>query len=297
MAEAARAMIGGHMLMAITREVSESLGACELTHLPRVGVDLPLARHQHRRYQAVLERLGCRVVSLPAADDLPDSVFVEDVAIVLDELAVVTRPGAGSRRPETTLIADALRTYRRIARIEAPGTLDGGDVLRLGRRVYVGRSGRSNRSGIAQLAALVEPHGYAVTAVPVSGCLHLKSAVTEVAAGTILVNPGWVDADVFGDVNVIEIDPSEPYAANALLVSSAPSLRSSANGRDVGRDQAPATVAPGIGPVAGAAIYPSCFPRTRRALEALGIPLEIVDASELQKAEGAVTCCSLVFEV
>jgi dimethylargininase len=253
-----------HVQIAITRGVSAGIAACELTHLERQAIDLDRARAQHRAYEDTLARLGCRVESLPALDDLPDSVFVEDVSIVLDEIAIVTRPGATSRRPETEHIAPVLANYRRVTFIREPGTLDGGDVLRLGRRLFVGRSGRSDESGIAQLRAVAWPYGYTVTAVPVSGCLHLKSAVTEVAPGVVLVNPAWVDPAAFGEVRVIETDPEEPYAANGLLVG-------------------------------GRLIYPTSYPRTRRRLEGSGVTIEPVDVSELQKAEGAVTCCSLVF--
>ena len=252
------------MDIAITREVSAGIAACELTHLERQAIDLDRARAQHRAYEQALARAGCRVESLPALDDLPDAVFVEDVAVVLDEIAVVTRPGAESRRPETAQMAPVLANYRRVTFIQAPGTLDGGDVLRLGRRIYVGRSGRSDDGGIEQLRAVVWPYGYTVAGVPVSGCLHLKSAVTEVAPGVVLVNPAWVEAAAFGDVRVMEVDANEPYAANGLLVGSR-------------------------------LIYPTSFPRTQRRLEAAGIDVDAVDVSELQKAEGAVTCCSLVF--
>ncbi len=251
------------MRVAITRGVSARLGACELTHLERRAIDVGRARAQHRAYVAALERLGCRVETLPALDELPDSVFVEDVAVVLDEIAVVTRPGAPSRRPEAVAIAPVLAAYRRVALIQPPGTLDGGDALRLGRQLFVGLSGRSNSSGIGQLRDVAGPHGYAVTPVPVRGCLHLKSAVTEVAPGVVLVNPEWVDPGVFGDAAVIEVDPSEPGAANALLI-----------GRRL--------------------VYPDSFPKTRLRLEHAGIGVVAVDLSELQKAEGAVTCCSLI---
>jgi dimethylargininase len=250
--------------IAITRKVSAGIAACELTHIERRPIDLERARAQHRAYEEALARAGCLVESLPALDDLPDSVFVEDVAIVLDEIAIVTRPGAESRRPEAGHIAPALANHRRVTFIQEPGTLDGGDVLRLGRRIFVGRSGRSDESGIEQLRAVVWPYGYTVTAVPVGGCLHLKSAVTEVAPGMVVANPEWVDPAGFGRVAVIEADPTEPYAANGLLVGSR-------------------------------LIYPESFPRTRQRLEAAGIAIEPVDVSELQKAEGAVTCCSLVF--
>ena len=252
------------MLIAITRGVSAGIGACELTHLKREAIDVARARAQHRAYEEALARAGCRVESLPALDDLPDSVFVEDVAIVLDDIAVITRPGAESRRPETAHIAPVLARHRRVTFIRPPGTLDGGDVLRLGRRIFVGLSGRSDESGIEQLRTVAWPYGYTVTAVPVSGCLHLKSAVTEISPGFVVVNPAWVDAGVFGKVSVMEVAPEEPYAANGLLAGDR-------------------------------LIYPESFPRTRERLEAAGITIEPVDLSELQKAEGAVTCCSLVF--
>jgi dimethylargininase len=253
------------MLIAITREVSRSIVQCELTHLARVQIDLELARTQHQRYQKALAELGCEVVSLAEQPDLPDSVFVEDVAIVLDECAVITRPGAESRRPETDSVASKLREYRKLGFIEAPGTLDGGDVLQVGRTLYIGLSGRSNSAAVDQLSALIAPYGYKVKAVDVSGCLHLKSAVSQVAENTLLVNPRWVKPVDFGDVEWLEVDPAEAYAANTLLI-----------GKSI--------------------IYPTSFPRTRQRLEQRGIPVVAVDVSELQKAEGAVTCCSLVFK-
>lgn len=251
------------MPVAITRKVSPSLGRCELTHLERREVDVARAAAQHEAYEHCLERLGCRVVSLPAEPDMPDSVFVEDCAVVLDELAVVTRPGAESRRAETASIARVLADHRPLMAIEGPATLDGGDVLSLGRRVLVGISGRSNRDGFEQLRALLGQHGYAVEAVEVSGCLHLKSAVTRVAPDAVLLNPKWVDRSAFDGVERFEIDPTEPYAANGLLVG-------------------------------GALVYAEAFPRTAERLRERGIGLELLDLSELAKAEGAVTCCSLI---
>jgi len=255
----------GRTRVALTRDVSPVIGRCELRHLPRVPIDAGLARAQHEAYEAALATLGCTVVRLAPAPELPDAVFVEDTAVVLPEIAVVMRPGAASRRPETASTAAALAAHRPLASIEEPGTLDGGDVLRLGRALWVGASGRSNASGIEQLRALLAPFGYAVTAVPVTGCLHLKSAATPVAKDRILVNPAWVDPSRFDGVPFLETDPAEPYAANALLVGEA-------------------------------VVYPVSFPRTRARLEASGIAVTPVDVSELQKAEGAVTCCSLVFE-
>jgi dimethylargininase len=244
--------------------VSARIAACELTHLNRNAIDVDLARAQHHAYEDALAQLGCRVESLPALDELPDSVFVEDVAVVLDEIAVITRPGAESRRPEAAMLAPALANYRRVTFIQSPGTLDGGDVLRIGRRLFVGQSGRSNESGIEQLRAVAWPYGYTVTAVRVRGCLHLKSAITAVAPGAVLVNPEWVDGSAFGHATTTEVDPGEPYGANGLLVGSR-------------------------------LIYPDSFPATRRRLEDAGVDVVPVNVSELQKAEGAVTCCSLVF--
>jgi len=253
------------MLVALTRELSPSITRCQLTHLAREPIDVARAERQHQRYRHCLAELGCQVVTLPAEPELPDSVFVEDTAVVVDELAVLTRPGAESRRPETASVARVLAQYRRLAAIQPPGTLEGGDVLRLERRVLVGLSGRSNREGIDQLRALLEPHGYTVEPVSVGGCLHLKSAVTQVAPETVLLNPTWVDAAPFAGLLRIEVDPAEAHAANALLAGD------------------------GV-------IYPTAFPRTAERLERSHIPLTRVDVSELAKAEGAVTCCSLLLQ-
>jgi dimethylargininase len=250
--------------IAITREVSPKIAECELTHLERQVIDVDNARRQHQQYEDALAALGCQVQRLPV--ELPDSVFVEDPAIVLDELAVITRPGAESRQPETEPIARALEPYRKLAFIQPHGTLDGGDVLRIGKALYVGISGRSNLAGIEQLRSILEPYGYSVQGVELHGCLHLKSAATQVAEDTLLINPAWVDGRVFGELNLIEVDPQEAFAANAVWIGDA-------------------------------VIYPAAFPHTRQRLEAVGIKVHVVDASELAKAEGGVTCCSLIFQV
>ncbi|MGH9649962.1 MAG: dimethylarginine dimethylaminohydrolase family protein, partial [Terriglobales bacterium] len=216
-------------------------------------------------YERTLAALGCEVRSLPAEPELPDSVFVEDVAVVFDELAILARLGAESRRAEVASVAKALEPYRKPAYIEAPGTLDGGDVLTVGRRVFVGLSRRTNRSGIEQLGKLLAPHGYSVESVPVERCLHLKSAVTQVAEGWLLINPAWVERQAFREFALVEVDPSEPFAANALLVN-------------------------------GAVVYPAAYARTRRRLEEKAIRVVPVEVSELAKAEGGVTCCSLILK-
>ncbi|MBA3550506.1 MAG: dimethylargininase [Nannocystis sp.] len=250
------------MLVAITREPSASLGRCELSFVAPQPIDVALAFAQHRSYVAALVAAGCEVVSLPAEPELPDAVFVEDTAVVVDELAILTRPGALSRRAEVDSIGVALAPFRRIARLIAPATLDGGDVLWIGRTLYVGRTARTNEAACEQLRGLLGPFGYSVESVPVTGCLHLKSAVTAIADGVLLANRALVDVGRLGGARIIDVDPDEPHAANVLRIGAR-------------------------------LIYPSCYPRTRARLADFDV-IE-VDASEVIKAEGAMTCCSLVF--
>lgn len=249
--------------IAFTRDVSPALAQCELTHVARAPIDVDVARAQHRRYEAVLTALGCDVRRVAPAPEQPDAVFIEDTAVVLDEVAVITRPGAATRRDEVVAVADALAPWRPLARIVSPATLDGGDVLAIGRAVYVGETGRTNAAGIAQLRTALTPFGYAVRGVPVTGCLHLKTAVTAVDDVTVLLNPAWVNATVFGAYRVLAVDETEPMAANLLRVGDA-------------------------------LVYGAAFPRTLEMLRSAGFRPHTVDASELAKAEGAVTCCSLV---
>lgn len=254
------------MKIAITRQVSPAINRCELTHIAREPIDYERACAQHKQYEDALRSLGTDIISLNAEADLPDSVFVEDVALVLDECAVMLYPGAASRRPEVASVEKALVPYREIFRIQPPGTVDGGDILRVDRTIYVGLSSRSTEDAIKQIKAILEPRGYQIQGVNVTGCLHLKSAVTQVSEDTLLINPQWVSKEAFPNMRFIEVDPSEPYAANAVLVNDA-------------------------------IIYSSSFPKTRAKLQAAGIRIVIVDANELAKAEGAVTCCSLIFTI
>ncbi len=250
--------------MAITREINTAIGSCELTFAPRLVIDFDLAVQQHEHYRSVLSSLGCEIVVVPTGPGLADSVFIEDTAIVLDEIAVLCRPGAAPRQPEVAGVADVLEQYRTLASIEAPGTLDGGDLLCIGKIIYAGLSTRTNTSGINQLRDIAADYGYSVEPIETTKCLHLKSAVSEVAPGTLLINSDWASRAAFKDYELIDIDKKETHAANALRV-----------GRDV--------------------IYPSSFPRTMDMLVTRGINVIPVDLSELQKAEGAVTCCSLIF--
>lgn len=251
------------MPTALTRAVAASIARCELTHVSREPIDLALAESQHDAYERALGDAGFDVVRLRAEPDLPDSVFVEDTAVVLDELAVVTRPGAESRRQETDSVRDVLARYRPVGRIEAPGTLDGGDVLVAGRTIFVGAGGRSNADGISQLEALVARFGYRVLRVPTTGCLHLKSAATLVADALVLVNPDWVDPRAFNPLTPLPIHPDEPFAANAVRAG-------------------------------GLLLHGAAYPRTRDRLERVGLKVLPVNLGELAKAEGALTCCSLL---
>jgi dimethylargininase len=249
--------------VAITRSVSPALGACELTHLARVPVDVAVACAQHRAYEQTLADAGYRVEHLDSDASMPDAVFVEDLAIVIEELAVLTRPGAESRRGEMPAIAAALGAYRRLVSIRAPATIDGGDVLVAGRQVFVGRSSRTNDAAVEQLRAIVGPHGYTVTALEVRGCLHLKSAVTALADDLLLLNPEWVDAEALAGYTLVNVAAGEPSAANMLRLTDR-------------------------------VVAANAFPATAERIAALGLRVELVDVSELAKAEGAVTCCSLV---
>jgi dimethylargininase len=220
---------------------------------------------QHACYDQTLRSLGVTIVHARAEPALPDAVFVEDTAIVLDEIAIITRPGAPSRRPEVASIADVVGNYRPVLRIRPPGTLDGGDVLRVGRKLYVGLSSRTNREGVAQLGKILGDWDYEVIAVDVHRCLHLKSGVTQVAEHMLLINADFVSPECFAPLEWLAVVPEEPDAANALRIGDA-------------------------------VVYPTHHPRTAARLERAGIRVVQVECSELAKAEGGVTCCSLVFE-
>lgn len=252
------------MIIALTREPARSMEACELTHMGREPIDAGAAARQHRGYREALAACGARVVTLPAVDELPDSVFVEDTAVVLEEVAVLTRPGVVSRRGEVRLVEPEVARLRPVARIEPPATLEGGDVLRLGRTLYVGLSPRTNAEGAAALRRLVAPHGYEVVTVEPRGCLHLKTGCSALDDETVLVNPEWVNPAFFRGREVVAADASEPWAGNVLSVG-------------------------------GVVCASAASPRTAGALAARGYDVRAVDVSEFSKAEGSMTCLSLLF--
>ncbi|HTD59008.1 MAG TPA: arginine deiminase family protein [Gemmatimonadaceae bacterium] len=251
------------MITAITRAPAASMERCELTFLQRETIDIERARAQHAAYRAVLVTAGADVIVLPALDDLPDSVFVEDTAIVLDSVAIMSMMGAESRRRETAAMAPVLRRYRTVQALGEPATLDGGDVMRVGTTLYVGQTARTNRAAVEQLSKILGPAGYRVIGVPLTECLHLKSACTAIGPHAVLINPDWVPTALFDGLRVVTMDPDEPFGANAVIV----------------------------GP---ALVVPASAPRTRERLVGAGFTPIAVDISEFEKAEAAATCLSII---
>jgi dimethylargininase len=231
----------------------------------RQPIDFEKARRQHRAYEQCLKELGLQIVSLPAEPGLADCVFVEDTAVVADEVAVITHMGARTRRPEVKLTAETLSGFRPLEFINAGGgTLEGGDVMRIGRTFYVGVSTRTNADGIAQLRKILELYDYQVVPVEVTGCLHLKTACTYLNRNTILTNPSWADMSPFRGFDLVETFPTEPWGANSLSAGDS-------------------------------VIIPASAPRTADALRERGFNVLTLDISELEKAEAGLTCMSIVF--
>ncbi len=245
--------------------MSRSLASCELTWLEREPIDIDLAIAQHNEYERALTKMGARVISLPEQPAMPDAVFVEDPLVVFDEIAIVTRPGAESRRAECESLAAAVEPFRAVRRMHAPATLEGGDVMRMGQDVFVGLSSRTNTAGVDELTEILAPFGYKVHAVDVRGCLHLKSACCSLGEGKILANRAWLEAASLGGYQIIDVAPDEPAAANVLRI-----------GERV--------------------LMPAAFPHTQEIVRRQGLDVLAVDISELMKAEAAITCSSVLFE-
>ena len=249
------------MRRAFTRAVSPRLAECQLTHIERLPIDAAKAASQHAVYEAALEAAGFKVIRLPELPDDPDAVFVEDTAILLDGHAVIARPGAASRAGETASTAAGLAGRFELHCIER-GFLDGGDVLRIGKRLYVGRSTRTDRDGIAALAELIQPLGYDVVEAQLRECLHLKTGATFIGDDVLLYNERCVDPAQFAAKPLV-VSPDEPAAANCVRA-----------GEHL--------------------IMPAGNPRTAADLRNRGFNVLEVDVSELQKAESGVTCMSLI---
>ncbi len=252
-------------LTAITHLPSPHMQGGERTYVGVERIDYSLALEQHAAYRAALAACGAHVITLDANCELPDCAFVEDAAIVLDELAIVTSMGAESRRGELELIAEALQPYRDVRRIALPARIDGGDVVRAGRSLFVGASTRTDADGFAALRELARPLGYQVTAVPVRGCLHLKTACSALPDGRFLVNPQWIDVVPLAGSKLLPVPAMEPWAADVLAIGSE-------------------------------IIIADAFPSTRALLEGEGFATRSVAVSEFAKAEAGVTCLSLILE-
>ncbi len=253
------------MLTALTRAVSSRINECELTFIERQTIDVERAVRQHKNYQQLLKSLGLTVIELPAYDRCPDCCFIEDTALVLDELAIATRPGNIARRPELAGVLPTIAKYRKIVHVEAPATLEAGDVLRIGRDLFIGITSRTNLGGIEFVREHAAPHGYKVHGVEVPGALHLKSVCTAVNERTVLADPSRIDIDVFAGYELIEVPPDEWMAANVLLVD-------------------------------GTVCMHEGFHKTQALLHERQIQVRTVDISEFLKAEAGLTCLSIIFD-
>lgn len=252
------------MIHAILRRPSARMEGGERTHLDRAPIDPAKALDQHAAYAQAMARAGAALRMVEAADDLPDCAFVEDVAVILPELSLSLRPGAASRRGEVETVAAVLPSDRPVVRLGA-GTVDGGDVLVVGRRIFVGLSTRTTREGLDAFAAAVTPHGYRVAGLAVPGALHLKTAVTALDGETLAINPAWIDAGAFAGFRLIPVHPDEPFGGNTLTVG-------------------------------GGLFVQAATPRTAEAFAAAGFPPSALDISEFAKAEAGLTCLSLIWE-
>jgi dimethylargininase len=251
-------------MIAITHVPSPHMEQCQRTYVGPAAIDCERAARQHADYCRLLRDCGAEVVTLDVNRDPPDCVFVEDTAIVLDEVAVLASMGAESRRAEPAGIEPELRKYRQVERIELPATIEGGDVLRVGRTLLVGLSSRTNAAGAGALAAVAGRYGYRVVTVPVHGCLHLKTACTALDDTSLLVNPAWLDVRALRGYELMRVPAEEPWAAN-------------------------------VAHVGGRACVAATHGRTAELLRGRGLDVRTVDLSEFAKAEGGVTCMSLLF--
>lgn len=252
------------MPIAVTRRTGRSLEKGQVTYIDRQPIDTSLAVKQHRQYEDLLSALGLTLVSLPAEEEMPDAPFVEDVAVVVDEVALITPMGSETRKAERESVRRVLEAFREVLIMSQESRLEGGDVLRIGGALYVGLSSRTDRKGVEELRTLLGPLGYQVQPVPVERCLHLKTGCTYIGQETILINPRWIDRSHFAGMRVIEVHPEEENAANALRVS-------------------------------GSVLMSASAPRTLERVHAAGFTVHPVQISELEKVEAGLTCLSLLF--
>lgn len=250
-------------MIAFTRRPSAALSQCELTFLARQPIDVSLAAHQHRAYEAALQKAGARIERLPDVADLPDATFVEDTAVVLDEVAIMASMAAASRRREIETVIPALQGHRPVKRLSPPAFLDGGDVLRIGRELFIGVSTRTNHEAVRAVAGIVREHGYTVTTVEVTGCLHLKTGCSSLSDRAVLIDSRRIPREPFHHLSCVDVPDGEADAANVLVIDRV-------------------------------AVMPSGCPRTAALLSQYGFVVQPVDLSEFQKAEAGATCLSLI---
>jgi len=251
------------MLVALTRGVSLRIAECELTFIDRRAIDYPRAVQQHSQYQQLLRNLGAKIIELPSNDQCPDCCFLEDTALVLDEVAVITRPGSETRRREVDGVAPTIMKYRNVVRLDSPGKLEGGDVLRMGRKLYVGVSTRTNQQGIKMLRKALKAYGYKVIAIPMKGTLHLKSVCTALDDHTVLADPRHFDSAELSECKLLEVPAGESMAANVLRIN-------------------------------GTVCIHAGFHQTADLLRTKGFDIRTVDISEFLKAEAGLTCMSII---
>lgn len=249
---------------AITRKPSKNFARGLTTTVSQEPADYGLMCRQHEAYLAALSAAGLEVIVLDPLPDYPDAHFVEDTAVVTPDVAVITFPGAEARRGEEVSIVPVLAEFRPIARIQAPGTVDGGDVLQVGNHFFIGLSERTNPEGAAQLGRILQSYGHSWTTVAVGAGLHFKSSVNYVGRNTLLVTPDFTARDTLRGYVQIVLDGAESYAANTLLVNEH-------------------------------LLIPAGYPATRQKLATLGLKLIELEVSEVRKMDGGLTCMSLRF--
>lgn len=253
------------MSTALIRGMPSTFDRAIVSHGGRTP-DVALARDQHRAYRDQLAAAGYTIETIPADESCPDCVFIEDTAVIVGELAVISRPGAPEREPEVGPVSAFLRDRFTTTTIEAPGTLDGGDVMMLGETVYVGASKRTNSDGIRQLSAAAARQGRSLVVVPVSGVLHLKSAVLPVAHETVVVTPGTVDESLFAGLRIVHEPEHERLAFSALPLAD------------------------------GRVLTTASAPDTASLLESIGLVVTPIDVSEILAADGGLTCMSILYD-
>ncbi len=250
-------------MIVLVRPVSSSFARALAAIAPDPAIDVARASAEHAAYVAALQRAGAEVVVVPAADELPDACFIEDTAVIAGGVALITRPGAPSRQAEPAAVRDALAGWLPVAAMDAPATLDGGDCLRLGHRLYVGRSARTNAAGVARARAVFEPLGVEVIEVPVAGALHLKSVCSPLGDDAVLVVEGALPSGTFGDAHELVVPAAEAPAANAVVIG-------------------------------GVALVSAGFATVARLVAALGLEPVAIDNRELRRADSALTCLSII---